>query len=350
VWKFLLRRPAPAPRETVHGLISRTPDLRELLTSLGYSQPQRTAAAELIGQLNSSIRAEVVDFARLQAAVLVAMAKRQDLPERVSAFLRKLAEAGSEEAVTALLNADPVHDQVPYVEQLPVLRNGVVTWQSPVHHSLIRKRPVDPQKFRDTLAGLETLFSTPHPARSEAARGAVLEGIAKVRQDLDRERSYLPTALQALEAKLADYEAGSLKTSAAESIQALLSIIEAVVKLRNDVGEMGAGEIRPISHQAARYLTASQIQTQSLTGYLLMLLLDRRLVSLTRRVSRSNAKTMDLIRNEIADGGYDGEETARRLRRLDGEGFHIPSIAFPLLQLHGGNPVKTLSPAERKLH
>jgi hypothetical protein len=338
VWKWRKRTVVPN-RETRDALIARTPDLRDLLIGLGYDGPVQATAEGLMKELNSSIRAEVTDFAALQKAVATAMTKREGLPENVSAFLRSLAEAPDHESILRLLNADPVHDQVPYIEQVPVLKRGVVTWQSPVQHTLIRKRPADIDQFRRTLTQFETLFFDSHPARSEQARIAVLDAVTRLRREVEREKAYLPTPMQALEARLTDY-AGSIKPKVGESMRMLFAILDRLVELRNRMEETGIGDAPAVAEQTVRYLSTPRVQTPGLTSYILSLLLDSRITATTRRVSKASLRAMDLIRAEVAGGNYDGEETARRLRQLEPEGFLAPSLVFPLLQLPVAEAVK----------
>jgi hypothetical protein len=334
-------RPAVAECDTMEGLIGRTPDLRELLIGLGYNPRHEREAASLMQDLIAGIRAEILSFEALQKAVLSALSRSAELPHGPSAFLNSLAMAGNVESATAVLNEDPVHDQVPFVEQIPVLKNGMIRWQSPVHHSLIRKRPADPPRFRSTLAELEKLFGTSHPARAETARLAVIEAVERLRRELDRDTSYLPTSLQYLEMKVTEYRTCSLKPRAQEWLQILMAVLERVVKLRNEIESTGRCDVRAIAEQAVRYLSTPRIHTRGLTSYLLILLLDKRLLTVTRRVSRSKVKAMDLIRGEIAGGSYDAGETVGRLRRLEAEGFYIPSVVYPLLEVSAARPALT---------
>lgn len=336
----LQSKPKPAAPETLETLIARLPDIRDLLIGLGYDGPAHAAAAELMKDLLALVRADVPDFDALSKALQTAVTKRDGLPETVSAFLGALAAAPDRETLLRLLNEDPVHDQVPWIEQLPVVKRGVITWQSPVHHTLIRKRPADRDRFRAGLTELEALFQTPHPARSEQARIAVLDAIARLRREIERERCYLPAPMQFLEARLADYSS-ALKPKAGEWMRGLLAILERLIELRNRMEETGQADVNALAEQTVRYLSTPRLHTPGLTSYILTLLLDSRATALTRRVSESGAKAMDIIRAEVAGGNYDGEETARRLRQLEAEGFLAPSLVFPLLQLPVGEAARS---------
>lgn len=341
---------APAPRETADELIAKTAELRELLDGLGYNPRREEAADRIMAELKSSIRAELTDYPAFQAAIAAATVRRQSmLPDESFALLDSLGSAGDQSAVLALLNADPIHDQVPFIEQIPVRKNGELTWRSPVDHSLIRRRPVDLRRFKELLDDLEMLFAEPHPARFEHSLLEVIDAIAKVRRELDRDKSYLPTPLQYLETKLGDYKTKSLKPGAARLTETLLSTIARLVELRNAV-ESGADEdvARKIAGQAARYLATPRLQTRWLTNYILVLLLHPKLtVTVGRKVGKREAKTIELIRKEIQDGYYDRREITRRLRRIEASGVMVASLVYPLLRLPA--PVSGTPASEKEL-
>ena len=338
--------PKPASRETLETLVTRLPDVRDLLIGLGYDGPGQAAAAALMKELLALVRAEVPDFDALTKAIQTAMTKRGSLPENVSAFLRTLAEAPDHEALLKLLNQDPVHDQVPWIEQLPVVKRGVVTWQSPVHNTLIRKRPADRDEFRKKLNSLETLFQTPHPARSEQARIGVLDAIGRLRREAERERCHLPVPMQYLETKLADYSA-ALKPKAGEWLRGLMAMLDRLMELRNRMEETGKGDAPALAAETVQYLATPRLHTPGLTSYILAMLLDSRTTEVTRRVSKSSLRAMEIIRAEVAGGNYDGEETARRLRQFETEGILAPSLVFPLLQLPVGEAAKSAITGDR---
>ncbi len=286
-----------------------------------------------MANLKSSIRAGITNYSAFQLAIAGAAIKRKDTPLSGSFhLLDALIHAPDEAAALALLNADPIHNQVPFIEQVPVQKNGETAWLSPVDHSLIRRLPVDPDRFRETIAELESLFSEPHPARFEPPRLDVLDAIARLRKELEREKSYVPTPLQFLEVKLEEYKTRSLKPNAEALMHTLLSVTVALTELRNSVELDGRRDAAvSILEQASRYLATPPIQAPWLTSYILALLLHPNVMA--TGWSRRRAKTMNFIRSEIEGGYYDGEETAHRLRRMEALGFPVNSLVYPLLRL-----------------
>lgn len=317
--------------ETAQSFLAKNPQILDLLLTLGYNAPLRGEARALFAQLTSSIRAEILDYAALEKSIGATLARMEELPPATARFLNAISSARDPETLTTLLNVDPVHDQIPFVEQIPVLRNGSVTWTSPVRLSLVRKFPADGRIFLETLARLETLFGKPHPARDEPVRLGVLDAIERLRRDVDRSNAYLPTALQFLETRLDDYDERSLKPRAAERMEILMSIISGVVELGCRLESRQPVDLEGIATQAARYIAEPRIHVPALTNHLLTLLLDQKVVGRTGRVSQASVRKLQLIREEISTGNYDDVETAGRLRRLEEEGYYFSSLAYALL-------------------
>jgi hypothetical protein len=329
------------PRESAEDLIGKTTELRELLESLGFDSNRETAVSRLMSELKSSVRAGIADYSAFRLALAGAEIRRRSMPDRPEdksfALLDLLRDAPNETEALAILNADPIHCQVPFIEQLPVPKNGELTWLSPVDHTLIRRRPGDPQRFREAVAELEGLFSTPHRARLEPPRLAVLDAIVRLRRELERDRSYLPTPILFLETKLEEYRTKSLKRGAADAIEAVVATVETLAELRNTVDLSADGNELSLrlSELAASYLAPPRIQIPWLTNSILNLFLQPALTRGTGQVvKKTDAVTMDLIRREIQSGFYDPDETVRRLRQMEAQGFRVISLVYPLLRLH----------------
>jgi hypothetical protein len=347
VWNALLirlgfrSRPAPVVPEKSADLIGRTPELRELLARLGHNPRLETESARLMAELKSSIRAEITDYAAFRSAVAAAVLKRGTVPPAAGNFalLDSLSGTADVNSALAVLNADPIDGQVPFIEQIPVAKGGQLTWRSPVDHSLIRRRPVDLPRFAETTGELERLYSEPYPARSESMRLEVLDAIARLRRELERDKSYLPTPLQFLQTKLQDYKTKSLSREAADLIRTVLRMIDRLIELRRDLAASGPGRTwdlaGQVAEQAALYLAAPGIQIAWLTNRILGLSLHASLTGATgQRVRKRDRKNMELIRREIAAGYFDPAETARRLHRMEGRGFDVISLVYPLLRLN----------------
>jgi len=345
VWNQFLTRiglrppPEPAPRESVEDLLAKTPELRELLESLGLDSNRDQAVSRLMSELKLSIRAAIADYSAFRSALARAEIRRRSMPDDKSfALLDLLRDAPDEAATLAILNSDPIHSQVPFIEQIPVPRNGELTWVSPVDHSLIRRRPDDAERFKQAVAELEGLFSAPHRARLEPSRLAVLDAIVRLQRELERGRSYLPTPILFLETKLEEYRTKSLKRGAAEALEAVLATVGTLADLRNSAGTTNDSKEQALqlSALASHYLDTPGIQIPWLTSGILGLFLHPALTGAPGKIVKPrHLVTMDLIRREIQNGFYDPEETAQRLRRMEALGFHVSSLVYPLLRLHG---------------
>ena len=329
--------PAPAPRESAEDLVAKTPELRELLESLGLDSNRDQAVSRLMSELKFSIRAAIADYSAFRSALAGAEIRRRSMPDDKSfALLDLLRDAPDETAALAILNADPIHNQVPFIEQIPVPRNGELTWVSPVHHSLIRRRPANTERFKQAVMELESLFSAPHRARFEPPRLAVLDAIVRLRRELERGRSYLPTPILFLETKPEEYRTKSLKRGAAETLEVVLATVGTLAELRNSISTTnGTQELAlQLSALAARYLATPRIQIPWLTSSILGLFLHPALTGAPGKIVRpKNMVAMDLIRREIQNGFYDPAETAQRLRRMEALGFHVISLVYSLLRL-----------------
>ncbi len=335
VWNRILdafagKEPAAKP-ETPEDFLARNPEVLDLLEGLGYDAPLRAEARALFAQLTSSIRVEIVDYAALHKSIAATIARANELPAAAVAFLNTLSSARDPESLTALLNADPVHDQIPFVEQIPVLRNGSVTWTSPARLSLVRKFPADRAVFLETLGRLEALFAEPHPARAEPVRVGVLDAVERLRKDIDRANAYLPTALLFLETRLDEYDAHSIRPRSAERIEALMSIIAGAVALSRRLERPQPGDREAIAAQAASYVARPKIHTPAVTKLLLTLLLHDAVIARTRRVYGASVRKLRMIRDEISTGTYNSAETAARLRRLEDQGYYFSSLVYALL-------------------
>jgi hypothetical protein len=331
IWLGLRSRAVPPTRETAAEWIRDVVEIRALLQGLGHLPDLEIQSDRIMQELRSSIRAEITDFETFRSAVAQAALKAKAMPAAGPfPLLEALAEASDRDAVQSILNADPIGGLVPFIEQIPVRKDGHLIWRSPVDHSLIRRRPADFPSFLANVQELERLYSQPIPAREDAPRLEVQDALMRLRRELEREKSYLPTPLQFLEMKLAEYKATSRRPGTAVSIEALLSLLDRIAALHNTPALSGAG----VAEQVARYLATPGIQTPWLTNRLLSLALHGRLTAATgQRIGTLERRKLESIRSEIAAGYYDAAETARRLRRLERCGVDIMSLVYPLLRL-----------------
>jgi hypothetical protein len=276
-----------------------------------------------------------------------------------NALLSAVLAASEDQAqVSELLNRDPINEQLPFIEQLPVFKNGVTVWRTPLEHSLIRKRPYDPERFVTLLDQLETLFNDAKHPQNRQLHEELLESIARVRRDLAKENAYMPTALQALEAKVVDYMAHSRNAASQAKKDQLDGVLEGLLKVRY---EFTVISIQPefaersefvtirqnIQQQAKKYIEANWMYTPWLTTRTLAILLDCELAVFSeddRLTANTPAGVLKIVRDEIEQDSYDADESVRRLQYQETRGLYINSLIYPLLRMNCANSRSRISP------
>lgn len=313
--------------------------------------------------MKSLIRTEIPDFAAFENALKnvrqqIDRQKQEGPPEpsfqlqyQVDSndlLMAVFAAGASREQVLQLLNRDPIYEQLPFVERIPVYKSGELIWRTPLEHSLIRKRPVDAARFTKLLDQLEALLIESRVPHDKAVRREVLDAVARVRRDLQKETAYMPTSLQALEKKVSDYvhhSPGAIAKTRKERLDALLIEVIAIRhKYWTEVDPpkvMASADIncykRAAQKLAKEYLDAQWMYTPWLTTYILATLLDAELMALAKDApmeQASPAGVLKIIRDEVATGRYDGEETIRRLLQQEEKGLYVSSLVYPLLRLN----------------
>ncbi|HCP99557.1 MAG TPA: hypothetical protein DIT99_02145, partial [Candidatus Latescibacteria bacterium] len=181
-------------------LIGNVPELHALYQKLGYSATVDRLAQEYLDELKSLIQTNIIDFKAFDEALqdvssLVAQANDEngDAPH-VMTFLKAqnlynevVAVENDPDQVLRILNRDPVYEHLPFIEQIPVYKDGLLTWRTPIKHTIIRKQPSDPERFNGLLDELDKLFSRSGQHKQNAVRIEVLESIRRLRRDLQRD-------------------------------------------------------------------------------------------------------------------------------------------------------------------
>lgn len=344
-------------------LARENPELGRLLASYGYAPEVREAVHNVLASIKRLIRAEITDFAAFREAIRSATSRDADNPRyelRDRQLLAAVAAAGEDEhAAIEVLNRNPIYEQVPFVERVPVMRRGEMVWLTPVNHACILKRPSDPAQFAKLLEELEAHFREPHPARNDPLRAGVLDAIGRLRRELSRERAYFPTAIQFLESRIAAYEADSLQPQARAALESLTGIMERAERVRAECGPARPGmlagtwrgttsdrevALKILREAASQYMADSRLWLPWITNYLAVILLSPPLLQFSARRSRRLLRTTALISSEIASGSYDSEEVARRIRRLEESGLYLSSVIYGLLALGKVRHVKPTRP------
>jgi hypothetical protein len=250
--------------------------------------------------------------------------------------------------VLTLLNRDPVYESLPFIERLPFIKGGKVTWRTPMQHALIRKRPLDMPCFVQRLSELETLVHALLIRQQEQSWQEVLDAIARLRQNLSQEDAYIPTSLLTLERKIVGCVQRPPSAKGQARLERLEGLLGEMLAIRHRCRLDGTADKRAkrsdfdsgkaiLLHAAKSYLETPWMQIPWLTTFILTTLLAAELATIaeTLTTGRSSAISgLRLIHDEVASGRYDRDETVRRLRQLEATGLCVHSFIYALLRLN----------------
>jgi hypothetical protein len=353
-WSPPSRSPAAAPSPAVPAgtvdapvelrrTIEESPELRALYGRIGFPPEVEQACERILGELVGMVRTEIPDFAAFRAAVAEAERGLAGAPDAGGAFLaedvellREVAGVGDDrDEALRRLDRDPVRRLLPFVERIPLMRNGERIWRSPVELSLLRKRPADPEGCERLLDELEKLARTARLPRAEPARTEVVEAVVRARRDARRDGAYMPTSLRTLEAAIAAWlrAASPEARRRREELDAFLLGLLRVRRARPAEGEEPREAARA---QAQAYAGSTWMQTPWLTAHVLTNLLDAELSALAeeeRRHPSPRAAALRWVRDEVASSHFDGEETIRRLRQQEERELYVHSLVYALLRM-----------------
>jgi hypothetical protein len=322
--------------------IDETPELRSLYARIGFPAEVERACGRILGELAGLVRTEIPDFAAFRAAVAEAERGLGAAPDAGGAFLAEDVEllrevSGAEDdpaEVRRLLDRDPVRRLLPFVERIPLVRNGERIWRTPVELSLLRKRPADPERCERLLDEMEKLVRTARIPRAEPARVEVFEAVTRARRDARRDGAYMPTSLRSLEAAVQAW----LRAAPPEARRRrddLDALLRGLLRVRG--ARAGSKDLREAARaQAQAYAGAPWLHTPWLTACALANLLDAELSALPeeeRKLPSPRAAVLRWVRDEVASSHFDGEETIRRLRQQEERELYVHSLVYALLRL-----------------
>ena len=340
--------PPPSPAgpldepEDLPRTIDETPELRSLYARIGFPAEVERACGRILGELAGMVRTEIPDFGAFRAAVAEAERGLEAAPDAGGAFLaedvellREVSAAGADPGeILRLLDRDPVRRLLPFVERIPLVRNGERIWRTPVELSLLRKRPADPERCERLLDELEKLVRTARIPRAEPARVEVLEAVTRARRDARRDGAYMPTSLRTLEAAVEAW----LRAAPPEARRRrddLDALLRGLLRVRG--ARAGSQDLREAARsQAQTYAGAPWLHTPWLTACALANLLDAELSALPeeeRKLPSPRAAVLRWVRDEVASSHFDGEETIRRLRQQEERELYVHSLVYALLRL-----------------
>ena len=336
--------------------IRTTPDLLELARTLGFDIERSARARELMDAIEASVHVEVADVAALQAAVATARSLAARAGASVDAagreLLDRIAAAGTDRrAILDLLDRKALRAPLAFVEQIPVVRRGGETaWLTPVDGALVRRRPADFDSFERLVRELDALFLEPERQTHEALRLEVRQALDRVLRDARRENAYLPTALTALDRRLREIESRGATPSAAARLTYLEGFLQRLIDVERGVANGPTPDAKTVTGLASEYAATRAVQVPSVSHRVVALLLAPPYVSVTRWFRRRRfLRALDLLRQEVARGHYDGVEVARRLQRLEADGAFFSSLVYTLLRLSPSHAM-TRVPLPKQAH
>lgn len=343
-----------------------SPQVQSLYLELGYSLTDERRCQELLDEMRHSIQVEIPDIGTFRKTLLTLTQQARDgkasTPKVLQEARRRrlqdpllraaLGVLDDESALLETLNRDPVMEALPFVEQIPIYRDGKVSWRTPVELKILRKRPRDPGHLIDLLSRLHRQVRDSELRRPPTLREGIFDAIARVERDLRRPNAYLPTALRALLGRIEEWLHQAGPQADPEQRHRLDTFLRRLIEVRhcfdNAVGmRLSADHRQELLRRLApyhrttleladHYLHAPWLQRPLLSSWLIHNLLSAELVTVphSQRQDRGTAGgVLAMICRETADGHYDGDETRRRLHQLEARGFYVHSLVFALLRL-----------------
>ncbi len=334
--------PVDEPAE-LRRTIDETPELRALYARIGFPPDVERDCQRILADLIGMVRTEIPDFAAFRAAVTEAeRGLAAGTPDSEARFLAEdvellaaVARAGEDrQEVLCLLDRDPVRRLLPFVERIPMTRNGERIWRTPVELTLLRKRPADPDRCERLLDELEKLVRAARLPRAEPPRAELLEAMVRARRDARRDGAYMPTSLRTLESAVETWLRAA-PPEARRRRDELDALLLGLLRVRR--GQSGEADLHEAARaQAQAYASAPWMQTPWLTAYVLTNLLDAELSGLPeeeRRQPSPRAAVLRWVRDEVASTHFDGEETIRRLRQQEERELYVHSLVYALLRM-----------------
>lgn len=165
------------PERELFRLIRYVDELRELYRALGYHAWFYKDAQELAVELDSLVRVDIPDYEGF-VQVLTETLQKLDAPRR-GRVDPHIAGADRQFIMTLLSAGD---DRQTVVELINARRKDEKNLGLHIESSVLKKRPVNEQRFVDILDTLERMARPQPSATDSAAREKVLEEVLDVRK------------------------------------------------------------------------------------------------------------------------------------------------------------------------
>ncbi len=338
-------------------------DLHDIFLRYGYSAELDKKAREVIETIKRHIRVEIPDFAEFTRSILAVEQQieqhfsssselKSEIETRITKgtlFYKVKNSLDSKANVLELLNENPLEDFLPFLEQMPVVRQGKLTWMTPNSVTVLRKHPPYKDECRSLLFKLDLMFKESGLPKSPEVRKEILDLITRLMRDLDSTRAYLPTSVLLLERKITDGLDSAASPGELNRRKLLTELITDIQKLRFSYGirrstfkVLSTDEIEHFSYvvkkQAQQYLDSTWMHSTILSGYLVSNFLEaENLMSRYKgenfTVNDNAKKILRLISEEIDSGFFDGEDILRRLYYLESQGMYIHTMVHALIRI-----------------
>jgi hypothetical protein len=348
-----------SPPDALRSLAEDHEEVQSLYEEIGFSPVLEQRVHHILQGLRASITVEIPDYEDFQEALQEARTEMDLLPtgeglddaearadmEQAKTLLEEIWDRReTPNAVIEKLQEAPVERQLPYVERVPVTREGTIHWRTPMRVSVLRKRPADTQQFRRRLDRLAALVKNSSLPRSQDLESELSAAIGRLRQDLDEETVYAPTLLNRLEqaatawleeAPRAEWQAKKdrLNTFLLD-VCWLQGARPVLVEDRSRLGDTSAKSVKARYKELAvsctrDYVNKAWMHKPVLTDWLLAHLLTIEAL----RASGMAKDRLSVVADEVRSRSYDPKESMRRLREYEEEEGFVQSLAFALLRL-----------------
>lgn len=334
-------------------------DVHDLYLEMGYSPMVVVEIARIRRELRDQVTVEIPDYESFLEALVQARNKMKELEatsdfeQKSSASVRRNALLLDEvwerrdqpSAVRDRLNADTIGGQLPFIEHVPVTRDGSVRWRTPARVGVLYKQPNDVKEYNRLLDRLSSLTDHSGLSRSDAAVDEVKAAIERLRDALQVVDAYVPAPLQRVEEAIEDwYEGGhsSAQQARREELDTflldLLALQRACARLLDEVRRPGKELYEDVrvqaTQQAQQYLETLWMHRVWLADSVLANLMTAEVLRVRRdsEVSPPFHQHLETVAQEIRSRGYDPAETIHRLRVYESEGYFVHSLVFSLLR------------------
>lgn len=335
-------------------------DVHDLYLEIGYSPVVAAEIARIRRELRDRVTVEIPDYEAFLGVLEQARDKMEELaatsdfeqeegPDSVRRAAHLLEEVWERRdqpsAVRDRLDADPVGEQLPFIERVPITQDGSIRWRTPARVGVLHKQPDDVEEYSRLLDRLSSLPDYSGLSRPDAAVDEVKAAIDRLRDALEVDDAYVPALVQRVGEALDDWYEGTQSSDQKARKDELDAFLRDLLALRRACARLLDEHRRPdeelyehvrdrATQQAQQYVETSWMHRAWLTDSVLANLMAAEVLRVRHdsEVSPPFRQHLETVAQEIRSRGYDPAETIRRLRVYESEGYFVHSLAFSLLR------------------